>query len=169
MPEDASSRSSRPNHWSDPDMLEVGVTGINAVEERSMFSLWATPFRPALGRKRLNDHVCGGPINPHQQRGNCSRSGLACSAGYAFLRSVTGLQVWARPSAGQNSPHAVLLFNRTSQQAQIKIRWEDLGIYDPAEACDLWSHSNLGLFPQEHSTQVPAHGVVMLRVVPRSE
>jgi alpha-galactosidase len=77
------------------------------------------------------------------------------------------LQVWARPLAGKGSPQAVLLFNRTAQQAEMRIRWEDLGIYSPAQVRDLWSHQDIGVLAQEYVTNVPAHGVVLLRISPR--
>ena len=79
------------------------------------------------------------------------------------------MQLWAKPLTGQDHPQAVLLFNRTAQQAEMHIRWEDLGIYGSVEARDLWSHKDLGLLPREFSAQVPAHGVVLLRVDPRTQ
>jgi len=44
------------------------------------------------------------------------------------------------------------------------IHWENLGIYGSVAVRDLWMHRDLGVFPTDYSTQVPAHGVVMLRV-----
>ena len=46
----------------------------------------------------------------------------------------------------------------------MSVRWEDIGIYHAVRVRDLWSHQDLGLIPEEYSTSVPAHGVVMLRV-----
>ena len=82
------------------------------------------------------------------------------------MERLPGLQVWARPLSGQQSPQAVLLLNRTPQAAKIRISWEDLGIIGPAEARDLWSHRNLGYFDTEYSALVPSHGVIMLLAVP---
>ncbi len=157
-----------PNHWSDPDMLEVGVPGIDAVEERSLFSLWAISAAPLWAG---NDLVT---MSPETRQILTNREVIAVDQdplgrpGTLVQENAPGLQVWARPIAGHNSPQAVLLFNRTSQQAEMHIRWEDLGIYGPADARDLWSHQDLGLLPHEFSTLVPPHGIVMLRVVPRN-
>ncbi len=161
--------SGGPNHWSDPDMLEVGVPGIDTVEERSLFSLWAISAAPLWAG---NDLVT---MSPDTREVLTSGEVIAVDQdalgrpGTLVQENAPGLQVWARPLAGRNSPQAVLLFNRTSEQAEMRIRWEDLGIYGPADARDLWSHQDLGVLSQEYVAKVPAHGVVMLRVVPRAK
>ncbi|MDE3148382.1 MAG: glycoside hydrolase family 27 protein [Acidobacteriota bacterium] len=157
-----------PNHWSDPDMLEVGVPGIDSTEEQSLFSLWAISAAPLWAG---NDLVT---MSPETRKILTNREVIAVdqdplgNPGTMVLQPAPGLQVWARPLAGKNSPQAVLLFNRTSQEAKMSIHWQDLRIYGPVEARDLWSHKNLGELPHEYTAQVPAHGVVMLRVVPRT-
>ena len=154
------------NHWSDPDMLEVGVPGIDATEERSLFSLWAISAAPLWAG---NDLVT---MSPETQNilTNSEVIGvdqdLLGKPGTLVLEGVPGLQVWARPLAGPDSQQAVLLFNRTREQAEMHIGWEDLGIYGPAEVRDLWAHRDLGLLSKEYVTEVPAHGVVVLRVTP---
>jgi alpha-galactosidase len=47
------------------------------------------------------------------------------------------------------------------------IDWKDLGIHSPVSARDLWSKRELGVFANKFETVVPAHGVVMLRIVPK--
>jgi alpha-galactosidase len=154
------------NHWSDPDMLEVGVPGIDAEEERSVFSLWAMSAAPLLAGNNLvtmsqetlllltNREVIAVDQDPLGQPGTL------------VLEETPGLQVWARPLSGVHSPQAVLLFNRTPHPAKMRISFEDLGILGPAEAHDLWAHRDLGRFDKEYSTLVPSHGVVMLGVSP---
>jgi alpha-galactosidase len=157
------------NHWSDPDMLEVGVPGISTEEERSVFSLWAISAAPLWAGNNLitmseetkqiltNPEVLAVDQNSHSE-----------PVRLVLQETPGGLQVWARPLGGPDSAQAVLLFNRTAQPARMHIPWKELGIYGPATARDLWAHRNLGLFPREYSTQVPAHGVVLLRVVPHT-
>ena len=152
------------NHWSDPDMLEVGVPGIDAVEERSLFSLWAMSAAPLWAG---NDLV---KMTPETQEILTNRDVIAVDQdslgqpGTLVLQGPVGIQVWARPLAGTGSPQALLLFNRTSEPAKMSVRWEDIGIYHAVRVRDLWSHQDLGLIPEEYSATVPAHGVVMLRV-----
>ena len=74
------------------------------------------------------------------------------------------IRVWARHLAGRDSPQAVLLFNRNSEPTKIDIRWDNLGIYAFEAVHDPRLHRNLGALPTDYSTQVPAPGIVMLRV-----
>jgi len=154
------------NHWSDPDMLEVGVPGINEVEEQAVFSLWAISAAPLWAG---NDLVS---MSAKTQSILTNRDVIAVDQdplgepGTLVQQEASGLQVWARPLAGENSPQAVVIFNRTAAQANVTIEWENLGIYGDAEVRDLWSHQDLGVMARGYSANVPAHGVVVLRVVP---
>lgn len=153
-----------PNHWSDPDMLEIGVPGLNLTEERSLFSLWAISAAPLWAGNNLV------AMSAETQQVLTNQEVIAVDQdtlgrpGTLISEDTPGLQVWARPLAGSGSPQAVLLFNRTAESAKMYIRWENLGIYGPVAARDLWMHRDLGILPTDYSTQVPAHGVVMLRV-----
>lgn len=158
--------SGEPNHWSDPDMLEVGVPGISQLEEQSLFSLWAMSAAPLWAGNNLvtmsqntlqtltNREVIAVDQDPLGQPATL------------ITEEDPGLQVWARPLAGEQSPQAVLLFNRNAEPAKMHIQWADLGIYGPAAVRDLWAHRDLGILPSEYTATVPAHGNVMLRAVP---
>jgi hypothetical protein len=136
------------------------------VEEQSVFSLWAISAAPLWAG---NDLVA---MSPQTQMILTNREIIAVDQdslgqpGTLVAEDEPGLQVWARPLAGQDGSHAVVLFNRSAAQATMRIRWEDLGIYGAAEARDLWAHRDLGSFSHEYAGAVPAHGVVALRVVP---
>jgi len=155
------------NHWSDPDMLEVGVPGISGTEEQSVFSLWAMSAAPLWAGNDLVN------MSSQTQQVLTNREVIAVDQdplgqpGTLVLQEQPGLQVWARPLEGNHSPQAVLLFNRNAQAAKMQVQWEDLGIYGSAAVRDLWSHHDLGIFPKGYEAQVPAHGVVMLRVDPQ--
>lgn len=156
-----------PGHWSDPDMLEVGVPGISEVEEQSLFSLWAMSAAPlwagnnlvTMSRQTLqvltNHEVIAVDQDPRGQPATL------------VTEEHPGLQVWARRLKGAQLPQAVVLFNRNAEPATMHIRWEDLGIYGPAAVRDLWALRDLGILPAEYTATVPAHGVVMLHVVPK--
>ena len=147
-------------------MLEVGVPGINEVEEQAVFSLWAISAAPLWAG---NDLVS---MSAKTQSILTNRDVIAVDQdplgepGTLVQQEASGLQVWARPLAGENSPQAVVIFNRTAAQANVTIEWENLGIYGDAEVRDLWSHQDLGVMARGYSANVPAHGVVVLCVVP---
>ncbi len=159
--------SGGPNHWSDPDMLEVGVPGISEIEEQSLFSLWAISAAPLWAG---NDLVA---MSQHTLQVLTNREVIAVDQdplgqpATLITEESPGLQTWARRLAGAQSPQAVLLFNRNAEPAKMHVQWEDLGIYRPAAVRDLWAHRDLGILPREYTASVPAHGVIMLRVVPQ--
>ena len=157
------------NHWSDPDMLEVGVPGLTSPEEQSVFSLWAISAAPLWAGNDLRT------MSPQTLQILTNREVIAVDQdalgqpGTPIEFPTPELQVWARHLAGSNSPQAVVLLNRGSEAAKIAVSWEDLGIYQPVAARDLWSHTDLGVLKDGYAADVPAHGVVMLRVDPRDK
>ncbi|MEI8292292.1 MAG: glycoside hydrolase family 27 protein, partial [Verrucomicrobiota bacterium] len=71
-------------------------------------------------------------------------------------------EVWAK-RMGDGS-RAVGLFNRSAQPASVTVPWSALRIQGAQTVRDLWRQNNLGLFTNEFSAVVPAHGVQLIRV-----
>jgi len=154
-----------PGHWNDPDMLEVGVSGLSDTEGRTHFSMWALLAAPLIAGNDLrsmsattketltNSEVIAVDQDP---LGNQGRRVATPSA---------NLEVWSKTLVGTNV-RAVALLNRGAAAASITASWSALGI--PAGAAtvrDLWSHTDLGSFTGSYTAaSVPSHGVVMLKV-----
>jgi alpha-galactosidase len=152
-------------HWNDPDMLEVGNSGLSDTEGRTHFSMWAMFSAPLIAGNDLgsmsattkatftNTEVVAVDQDPLGQQGH-----LAASPG-------TNLQVWSKTLSGTNV-RAVALLNRGSGTASITVQWSALGIPTGAATVrDLWSHTDLGTFSGSYTaSSIPSHGVVMLRV-----
>jgi hypothetical protein len=92
-----------------------------------------------------------------------------------FLRAVKpadtpagALEVWAAPLSGGDT--AVVLFNRGLLHARIVARWADVGLHTSASARvrDVWTRTDRGDFVGSFGSDVPGHGVVMLRLSPSS-
>ncbi|MGH9476897.1 MAG: glycoside hydrolase family 27 protein [Terriglobales bacterium] len=152
--------SAGPGHWNDPDMLEIGNGGMTAGEYRTHLSLWAMLAAPLLAGNDLtamtpatlailaNKEVIAVDQDPLGQQG--------------WMIAQRGDQeIWMRPLSGGAS--AVALFNRGTRPATMSVRWSALGLRSPATVRDLWAHRDLDA-AQFFSANVPAHGVVMLRV-----
>jgi hypothetical protein len=77
----------------------------------------------------------------------------------------TGLQVWSRSLSG-NNVRAVALFNRNGSAANITVSFAQIGLSSgQASVRDLWQHADLGALSGSYTaTNVPSHGVVMLRI-----
>jgi alpha-galactosidase len=72
------------------------------------------------------------------------------------------LEVWARPLA--DGGKAVGLFNRGSEAATVTARWSEIGISGAHRVRDLWAHQDRGEVSGEFAAEVPAHGVVLIKV-----
>ncbi|PYU91695.1 MAG: alpha-galactosidase, partial [Acidobacteria bacterium] len=59
---------------------------------------------------------------------------------------------------------AVGLFNRGEDAATIKVNFSDIEVSGSATVRDLWAKKDLGSFEGNYSTQVPKHGVALIKV-----
>ncbi len=153
---------SKPGHWNDPDMLEIGNGHMTDTEYRTHMSLWSMLAAPLIAGNDVRDM----PASILDILTN--REVIAIDqdkAGHPARRAwQSGEQeVWSRDLAGGDT--AVAIFNRSTEEARVVFRWADVGIGKmPNRARDLWAHADLKLRGPEYSTPVPGHGVVMLRV-----
>jgi alpha-galactosidase len=156
---------SAPNSWNDPDMLEVGVPGLTALEARSHFSMWAISAAPLWAGADLTNmdaETLATYTNPEVVAVDQDPLG----AGPVKAREeVDGLQVWDKQLLSiAGGKHAVLLLNLTSAAATVGVRWDDLALLPNANVRDLWARKDLGSFEEGYSARIPAHGSVMLKV-----
>jgi len=154
-----------PNSWNDPDMLEVGVPGINATEARTHFLMWAISAAPLWvgtdvstldGETRailMNAEVIAVDQDP-------------LGAGPRKVsEDAPGVEIWAKPLRSKTSgEQAVLLLNLTDLQANAEVRWSDLGLQETATVRDLSTHKDLGEFLRRFATDLPPHGSTLVRV-----
>jgi alpha-galactosidase len=71
--------------------------------------------------------------------------------------------VLARPL--HDGSMAIGLFNRADQEQPVSINWSSVELAGKKlRARDLWKHDDVAISGDTYSAQVPAHGVVMLRV-----
>lgn len=175
-----------PGHWNDPDMLVVGSFGWGAqprptrltpVEQQTHLGLWAMLAAPLLiscDLTRLDDFtrdLLGNPEiialdqDPLGVPARCAvrtASGWLPPAGRVWAEVDTAIETWIRPLA--DGGHAVALFNRSGETAEIACNWADLGIAGRWQVRDLWRRDDLGIGTWGWSAQVPAHGALILRL-----
>ena len=72
------------------------------------------------------------------------------------------IEVWSRPLAG--GALAVGIFNRHQKALTAHVDFAKLGYTGNVQARDLWQHKDLGTLPAMYNVEVPAHGVLMLRL-----
>jgi alpha-galactosidase len=154
-----------PGHWNDPDMLEIGNGGMTFEEYKTHFSLWSIMAAPLMAGNDLS------AMSPETRTILLNKDVIAVDqdvrgeAGRR-VRTMGDLEVWSRNLADGN--RAVVLLNRGSAPAEIKLDWADLGY--PAslklELRDLWQSKSVGKFQGSYATSVPSHGVAMLTLKP---
>ena len=75
------------------------------------------------------------------------------------------LQVWSKKLNGkQNGERAVVLFNRTDNEASITVDFADIDLDSKASIRDIWQAKDLGNFTDSYTAKVPAHGAVLLLI-----
>jgi alpha-galactosidase len=150
-----------PGHWNDPDMLEVGNGGMTDIEYQTHMSLWSLLAAPLLAG------------NDPRSMSAATHDTLTNSEVIAIDQDKAGRQgyrvtkdgdkeVWSRPLA--NGDLAVGLFNREDSAATINAAWADLKLSGKHKVRDLWQHKDLGPAADSFSTEVPSHGVVLVRI-----
>jgi len=167
--------SAGPGHWNDPDMLVVGKVGwgpnlhptkLTPDEQYTHISLWCLLSAPLLLGCDLadldeftlsllsNDEVLAVNQDP---RGEQARR----------VAQKENHEIWAKTM--EDGSKAVGLFNRDflfNEPSVIKVSWEELGIQGKHRVRDLWRQKDLGIFENRFESQVPVHGVVLLRFYP---
>ena len=83
--------------------------------------------------------------------------------------ATKGPQVWSKILSGNNT-RAVALFNRSDQDANMKVEWAQIKLpAGRASVRDLWARKDLGFFADSYTVNVPAHGVVLVKIVAEDE
>ncbi|HTW47931.1 MAG TPA: alpha-galactosidase [Acidobacteriaceae bacterium] len=156
---------SGPGHWNDPDMLEVGNGGMTTDEDRAHFSMWALFSAPLLVGNDvahmsddtksilLNRDVIAIDQDPLGVQGH-------------RVKKDGDLEVWSKQLA--NGGRAVVLLNRGTTPAPIKVDWTDIGYPGtiPATVRDLWSKQSFPDRRGSYTAQVNGHAAVMVTVMP---
>ncbi len=161
-------------YWNDPDMLEVGNTNkeklwgnissvkMNLTEYRAHFSMWCMVAAPLIAGNDLrsmspeiiailtNKEVIAIDQDPLGKQGR-------------RIRDDGDLEVWSKEMSGGR--RAVALFNRSSEPANIKVSWQEIGMKGKLKVRDLWKHKDLGKFMDSYTgKQIPSHSAMMLLI-----
>ena len=152
-----------PGHWNDPDMLEIGNGHMTTEEYRTHMSLWALAAAPLLAGNDIRS------MAPETREILINREVLAVdqdSLGKQATPKTSGdLQTWVKPLA--DGSVAVGVVNLGEAQKTATINLSDLGLGSKVKSArDLWKHSPVTFANGAYTSQVPSHGVMLLRVIP---
>jgi alpha-galactosidase len=161
-----------PNHWNDPDMLEVG-NGMTYEEDKAHFSLWCMLAAPlAAGNDLRKMSAPTREILTNRELIAVDQDPRGISAFKMVL--ADSVELWIKPL--KNNGIAFCFFNRSEKTKKIDLPWKDLNISDPLSGLaigfaseqlnirDLWSHKDLGTTIGNFKRTLPAHSVIVLKL-----
>lgn len=156
--------------FNDPDMLVVGRVGwgpslhdtrLTPDEQYTHISLWCLLSAPLLigcDMSRLDDFTLGLLTNDEVLA--VDQDALAKPATRVWNKD--GIQVWVKEL--KDGSKAVGIFNLNSKPDKVALPLSGLGLPASAKIRDLWRQRELGLFRNSFVTDVPGHGVLLLKV-----
>jgi len=153
-----------PDHWNDPDMLEVGNGGMTDDEYRAHLSLWAVMAAPLIAGNDLR-------AMSHE-----TRAILTAPEVIAIDQDVLGRQgrrirrdeateVWVRELA--HGARAVLLLDRGESSTRVGVTFAEIGLgTKSASVRDLWERADIGVRTLGVDATVRPHSAILLKVSP---
>jgi alpha-galactosidase len=153
-----------PDHWNDPDMMEVGNEGLTFAESRAHFSLWCILAAPLMAGNDVRR------MTPEIRDLLTDREAIAIDQdplgkqGFRFSRE-TGKEVWVKElSEGQ---WAVCVLNSGDQAAEMSVLWKDLAFLNgDYRIRDVWGKKDLGTTAQTWGGRIDRHDVALFRLAP---
>lgn len=176
---------SGPSHWNDPDMLVVGEVAcaldsihtcrLSPDEQYTHISLWtllAAPMLIGCPLERLDDFTLNLLTNDEVIAIN--QDTLGKQARQIFKKD--GQQIWAKPLADQSwavglfytgqygkTPSEYFTWKGMAPQ-EVQLNWKDLSLLGKYRIRDVWRQKDLGIFDQSFKSEVPFHGVRLLKI-----
>jgi alpha-galactosidase len=152
--------------WNYADMLLVGHPGgLNEIEQRTQFSMWAIMASPLfLGNDLFNLPQYAKQTVMNKEVIAIDQDPLGIQGDVVKEYDNGKLQVWVKQL--KNGSKAVALLNRDTTAQQITANWSDMGISGEWLVRDLWEHVDKGKFTNGYTAKVPSHGVALLKVSP---
>lgn len=163
-----------PDHWNDPDMLEVG-NGMTAAEDRAHFSMWCMLAAPLMAGNDL------GSMSPETRAILTNADAIAVDQdalgiqGFRYS-AIDSVEVWFKPLV--HNAWAVCFLNRSRLSKSVVFDWKTEKISDTLSGRnidfassafrleDLWAHKENGSTRRPFSAVISSHDVRLFRLVP---
>jgi len=170
--QDSLRRYAGPDHWNDPDMLEVG-NGMTTSEDRAHFSMWcmlAAPLMAGNDLRKMSAATAAILTNKDAIAIGQDKAGIQ---GFLY-NTKDSIQTWIKPLS--NGDIAVCFLNRSIQAKPFMFNWAMSNIKDTLTKTDVsfrkvnylitdvWSRQVLGNTSDALKISIPAHDVLMVRL-----
>jgi len=153
--------SGGPGGWNDPDIMVIGLGGLDHEESRTHISLWALQSAPLLlgnDVRALDPEDAELLLNPEVIAIDQDPLGAPARR---VLRDGS-VEVWVKSLADGST--AVGLFNRGESAAEALVNLSDLGVQGTRRVRDVWARAEIAEQTMEIAASVPGHGTALLRI-----
>ncbi|HTB23723.1 MAG TPA: glycoside hydrolase family 27 protein [Puia sp.] len=163
-----------PNHWNDPDMLEVG-NGMTYNEDKAHFSLWcmlAAPLAAGNDLRKMSTQTRDILTNKEMIAIDQDARGIS-----AFKMVMPdSLEMWVKPL--KNNELAICFLNRTGSSKKIDMDWKDFNLSDAQSGLeihfdnqyfslrDLWLKKDAGKTDKKLVREIASHEVIVFKLSP---
>jgi len=156
-----------PDHWNDPDMLEVGNGDLTADQSRAHFALWSMLAAPLMAGNDLRAmteetrDILVAPEIVAVDQDAAGRQGRR-------LRRDGDIDTWVRDLAPDRG-HVIAVLNRGSDGREVRIALEDIGVAPRTNVRvrDLWRRTDVSKARREILIATSANSATVLAVAPR--
>ena len=163
-----------PDHWNDPDMMEVG-NGMSVAEDRAHFTMWcmlAAPLMAGNDLRNMPDETQRILTHPGAIAINQDSLGIQ---GFKYS-AADSLETWFKPLS--NGEWALCFLNRASGAKEITFVWDENSVSDSFSKReldlagsvyalhDVWAGRDIGTTEQPLTGRVGSHDVLLLKLRP---
>ena len=172
-----------PDHWNDPDMLEVGNGSLTESESRAHFSLWCMLAAPLFAGNDLSKmDMFTQDILTNMEMIAIDQDPLG-KQGFK-IKDYGELEIYYKPL--QNNELAICIFNRYNETVNIELNWKtfnlkaymkdknleltpkidrsEVQLEGEYEAIDCWNKQKHNISSQTNKRAIPAHDVAVYRL-----
>jgi alpha-galactosidase len=164
-----------PGGWNDPDYILIGTVGdannpesparftsLTHEEQYSYMSMWSLMAAPLLfsgDMTKLDEFtlnvLCNSEVIDIDQDSLGKQGTIVRKTNEEFILK----------KSLEDGSLAVGLFNLSMGPRTIAAGWKDLGVTGRQTVRDVWRQHDLGSFSGSFSSTVPAHGVILMRIM----
>jgi alpha-galactosidase len=161
-----------PEHWNDPDMLEVG-NGMTVSEDRAHFTMWCMLAAPLMtGNDLTKMSTETSKILTDKDIIAIDQDPLGIE-GFMFS-AKDSVETWFKPL--KDGDWAVCFLNRGLKPSKVEFNWTARKVYDDLSKRDLnvgqveynlvnlWTKANAGSTKSILKSEVPGHDVLVFRL-----
>ncbi len=164
---------SKPGEWNDPDYIQIGwigsadkmgipeLTPMPSSMQYAYMSFWSLLAAPLIysgDMSKLDAFTLNVLCNPEvievnqDPLGECGKLTEKSEGCFIMVKNLA------------DGSRAVGLFNRGKTSTEVSVDWSELQMPYNLSVRDLWRQKEIGKFRKSFTTQVPAQGVLMLKV-----